>query len=142
MVIQDPSMNRELEKEVYTWLRAEMRKCIAVNEEILAEGDPNNEELEDAIGIKTGIEYVIWLMDVGLYQPGNEWRAEGPLHNTTWESREEKLPAKVKNGKILNDDNEEVGWVVIPLELGKTVKKIEYVYTKSERDLSNREEEE
>lgn len=79
MVIQDPSMNGMSEKE-YEWLRTEMRRCITVNEGIMARGDPNDEELEDAYGIKTGIEYVFWLMDVGIYQPGTEGRSPGPLY--------------------------------------------------------------
>ena len=72
-------MNGLNEKE-YTWLRDEMRRCITVNEGIMAKGDPNDEELEDAFGIKTGIEYVFWLMDVGIYQPGTYGRSPGPQY--------------------------------------------------------------
>ena len=79
MVIQDPSMSGLNEKE-YEWLRTEMKRCIAVNDAILEESDPHNEELEDAFGIKTGIEYVFWLMDVGIYQPGTQGRSPGPLY--------------------------------------------------------------
>ena len=71
----------ELNEKEYEWLRTEMRRCITVNEGILAKNDPNDEELEDAWGIKTGIEYVFWLMDVGIYQPGTQGRSPGPLYN-------------------------------------------------------------
>jgi hypothetical protein len=117
------TMNRELEREVYTWLRAEMRRCITVNEGILAKGDPNDEELEDAYGIKTGIEYVFWLMDVGLYQPGTEGRADGPLHNMTLEETGQEWPTKIKDGKFLNDNDEEIGWRAIPLPTSKQEEK-------------------
>ena len=40
-------MNKLNEKE-YEWLRTEMRRCITVNEGIIARDDPNDEELEDA----------------------------------------------------------------------------------------------
>ena len=77
-------MNTLNEKE-YEWLRTEMRRCITVNEGIMARGDPNDEELEDAYGIKTGIEYVFWLMDVGIYQSGTYGRSPGPLYIETEE---------------------------------------------------------
>jgi len=77
-------MNGMNEKE-YAWLRTEMRRCITVNERILAKDDPNDEELEDAWGIKTGIEYVFWLMDVGIYQSGTYGRSPGPLYIETEE---------------------------------------------------------
>ena len=70
-----------LNEKEYEWLRTEMKRCIAVNDAILEESDPHNEELEDAFGIKTGIEYVFWLMDVGIYQPGTQGRSPGPLYN-------------------------------------------------------------
>ena len=88
MVVQDPNMNTLNEKE-YEWLRTEMKRCIAVNDAILEENDPHNEELKDAYGIKTGIEYVFWLMEVGIYQPGTQGRSPGPLYNVAIETEEE-----------------------------------------------------
>ena len=40
----------------------------------------HSRELEDAFGIITGIEYVLWLMDVGIYQPGTYGRSPGPQY--------------------------------------------------------------
>lgn len=69
-----------LKETEYEWLRTEMKRCIAVNEKIMSKGDTNDPELEDAFGIITGIEYVLWLMDVGIYQPGTYGRSPGPQY--------------------------------------------------------------